>query len=199
MGNFPATRRVDEVYLASAITQFGEVRDTLPEDWDLIYRTNLLSPLQWTLHFYETMIGAGAGKIVLISSLAAYAGYPTATAYATMKAGLLGLFRSIRHEGAARQIHFYLASPGYVSTNIYKTALFRNTSYEKTMELIRSLGFRVLSADDAARRILKSVRSGKREFAFPQYASLMKWLAPRMPWLIGLVHQRIVRNFRRIP
>lgn len=193
---FPSGKGVDSVYLAAAVTLFGEVRDTLPEDWDRIYRTNLLSPIQWTRHFYAGMVEAKAGTIVIVSSLAAYSGYPTATAYATMKAGLLGLFRSLWYEGRSHGVAVHLASPGYVDTGIYRSATFRKTSYDKTMCQIDNLGFNVISADESASRIIRSVKLGEKEFAFPAYASVMKWVAPRMPFLIHLVHSRIIKGFR---
>lgn len=195
--NFPESKQVDAVYLAAAITIFGEVKDTLPEDWQRIYQTNLLSPVQWTLHFYRNMVRRRAGKIVIISSLAAYAGYPTAAAYATMKAGLLGLFRSLVFEGKQHNVELHLASPGYVDTGIYKTAIFRKTSYEAVMRQIESLGFRVLSAERTSRDILRAVRRGKGEFALPAYASIMKWAAPRFPKLINVVHSKILKSFRQ--
>jgi short-subunit dehydrogenase len=194
---FPADKRVDAVYLAAAVTQFGEVKDTWPEDWMRIYQVNLLSPVQWALHFYQHMVSGGAGRIVLISSLCCYAGYPTATAYATMKAGLLGMFRSLWHEGKARGVRMHLASPGYVNTDIYRNATFRETSYEKTMKEIAGLGFRIMSAEETARLVLRSVRRGECEFALPAYASLLKWVSPRFPALIGVIHARIVKCFRQ--
>ena len=195
--NFPASKKVDALYLAAAITIFGEVKDTLQEDWQRIYQTNLLSPVQWMHHFYSNMVRAKVGKIVIISSLAAYAGYPTAAAYATMKAGLLGLFRSLVFEGKPHNVTLHLASPGYVDTGIYKTAIFRKTSYEAVMSQIENLGFRVLSAERAAKSILRSVNRGKSEFALPAYASVMKWAAPRFPNLINVVHNKILKSFRQ--
>lgn len=195
--NFPSDKRVDAVYLVAAVTLFGEVRDTLPEDWDRIYRTNLLSPVQWVRHFYAEMVEAKAGTIVIVSSLAAYSGYPTATAYATMKAGLLGLFRSLWYEGRSHGVSFHLASPGYVDTGIYRSATFRKTSFDKTMRQIEGLGFGVISADDSAARIIRSVRRGRKEFAFPAYASVLKWIAPRSPSIIGAIHSKIVKGFRQ--
>ncbi len=195
-GTFPASEQVDTVYLGAAVTQFGEIKDTLPEDWDRIYRTNLLSSIQWTLHFYGHMVERKAGSIVLISSLAGYAGYPTATAYATMKAGLLGLFRSLWHEARSHGVAIHIASPGYVDTPIYKTAVFRKTSYEEIMSQIKSLGFGSLTAENAASRILKSVADGKSEFAFPRYASAMKWISPRLPFLIDMIHSKLIKSFR---
>lgn len=196
--HFPAEKQIDTVYLSAAVTLFGEVKDTLAEDWELIYRTTLLSPVQWVQHFYAAMVARKSGRIVLVSSLAAYAGYPTATAYATMKAGMLGLYRSLVHEGKAHNVAIHIASPGYVDTNIYKSAVFRKTSFERTMMQIESLGFPILSAARTAEVILRSVRRGKREFALPGYASFMIWLAPRAPILIGMVHARIVKRFRQI-
>lgn len=195
--NFPRNKRVDEIYLGAAITLFGEVKDTLPDDWEQIYHTNLLSPIQWAHYFYSSMVEQKAGKMVIISSLAAYAGYPTATAYATMKAGLLGLFRSLYYEGKSHGIQIHLISPGYVDTGIYQSAVFRQTSYEKTMEQIESIGLPIISAGKAATLIMNAVRRGEKEFAFPAYAAAMKWVAPRMPFLIGFIHRRIINGFRK--
>lgn len=190
--------RVDGVYLSAAVSLFGEVVDVLPEDWERIYQTNLLSPLQWLRHFYGNMVEQGAGgRIVLVSSLAAYSGYPTATPYATMKAGLTGLFRSLDYESRSHGISLVLASPGYVDTGIYRSAIFRRTTYERTMAQIKSLGFGIITAEAAARRILEGERAGRREFAFPLYAAAMKWIAPRLPWMLEGVHARIVKDFRK--
>ncbi|MEP2777358.1 MAG: SDR family NAD(P)-dependent oxidoreductase [Luteolibacter sp.] len=193
---FPAEFQVDEVYLAAAITAFGEFQHMRHEDWNLIYRTNLLSAVQLTQHFYCGMVERGGGKIILVSSLASYAGYPTATAYATMKAGLLGMFRSLQYEGEAHGVSIHHASPGYVGTGIYKAAIYRNTTYEATMDSIKKLGFSLLSAEKAAKTIIRGVARGRRDFAFPYYASAMKWIAPRFPCVITLVHARMMGIFR---
>jgi len=195
--NFPHGKRVDAIYLAAAITAFGEVRNMLPEDWERIYQTNLLSPVQWTHYFYSKMVEAKAGTIVIVSSLAAYSGYPTATAYATMKAGLLGLFRSLWYEGQSHGVEIHLASPGYVDTGIYRSAIYRKTSYDRTMSQIDGLGFKSISAPETAACIIRAVKRGNKEFAFPAYAAAMKWVAPRMPFLINVVHSKIIKSFRK--
>lgn len=194
--NFPAGKRVDQLYLVAAITLFGEVKDTFASDWEIAYQTNLLSPVQWVVHFYKHMVAARSGRIVLVSSLAAYAGYPTATAYATMKAGLLGLYRSLVHEGKFHQVDIHIASPGYVDTEIYKRAVYRNTSYERVMAQIQMLGFRILSARESATIILANVAKGKKQFALPFYASAFTWISPRFPFVIDRIHARILKTFR---
>ncbi|MGD7652664.1 MAG: SDR family NAD(P)-dependent oxidoreductase [Verrucomicrobiales bacterium] len=187
---------VVEVYLSAAFTMFGEVKDLRDEDWQRIYETNLLGAVQWALHFFRVMVARGGGRIVVLSSLAAYTGYPTAAAYATMKAGLLGLFRSLWYEGRRHGVFCQIVSPGYVDTNIYKAAVFRNTTYEKTVGNIRKLGFPMLTAEETAVRIIRNVRKGKRQYVLPQYAALMAWIAPRAPFLIDRVHREVVKRFR---
>lgn len=195
-GTFPEEVRVDQVFLAAAVTQFGEVKDTQREDWNRIYLTNLLSPIQWMRHFYAGMVKRRAGRIVLISSLAAYTGYPTATAYATAKAGLLGLYRSMWHEGRAHGVAFHIASPGYVDTRIYQSAVFRGTTYEKIMAQTKRMGFPMLSAPDAAARILRAIEKGRSEFSLPAYATVLRWLSYRLPFLIAHIHTKVIKQFR---
>ncbi len=187
---------VKEVYLAAAISMFGELKDTYSEDWESIYRINLLSPIQWSRHFYEGMVSRKRGRIVLISSLAAYSGYPTATAYATMKAGLLGLYRSLVHEGSGHGVSFHIACPGYVRTGIYRAATFRKTSYEDTLRQIDELGFGMIEPDEAARNILRAIRAGAKEHTFPFYATAMKWISPRFPFVVDMIHRRMMKRFR---
>ncbi|MBX3739901.1 MAG: SDR family NAD(P)-dependent oxidoreductase [Akkermansiaceae bacterium] len=195
--HFPEGKVIDEVYLAAAVSSFGEFHETLPEDWERLYHTNLLSPIQWTHHFYRNMVPHRKGRIVLISSLAGYTGYPTATAYAAMKGGLLGLFRSLCFEAGMNGVSLHLVSPGYVKTRIYEAAIFRKTSYEQTMKLINEMGFPMITPEKSARLIIRGVARNKAEFALPGYASLLKWIAPRFPWMIGMVHRKMMKSFRR--
>ncbi|MBK1881058.1 SDR family NAD(P)-dependent oxidoreductase [Luteolibacter pohnpeiensis] len=194
--HFPPDKQVDQVYLAAAISMFGEVKDIKPEDWQKLYQTNYLSPIQWCHYFYSQMVTRKSGRIVLISSLSAYSGYPTSTVYATMKAGLLGLYRSLLHEGRANGVAIHLVSPGFVNTSIFKKAIYRGTGYEKTLREIKATRFPIEPAEKVARLILRGVNQGKQEFALPLYAKAVKWIAPRFPFAIGIIHRQLMKRFR---
>ncbi len=189
--------RVDELYLAAAVSIFGEVRDLRLEDWEKIYRTDLLSYAQWVREIYGGMVVRREGLIVLISSLAAYTGYPTSVPYAAMKAGLGGLCSSLYPEAKRYGVRFHLANPGFVDTGIYRRAIYRGTTYEATMERIHSTGFRMISPEEAARRILVAIAKKRRFSTFPMYAVLLKWVASRMPVMLRPIHRSIVRKFRK--
>lgn len=194
-----AGRSIDQLYLAAAVSIFGEVKDIREDDWNLLYRTNLLSCVQWIQAFYPQMVARRSGSVVLIASLSGYVGYPTSVPYATMKAGLLGLFKSLWHEANQYGVRVHLVAPGYVDTGIYRAAIYRGTSFERTMEIISDMGFKMISAERAAAAILEGMRQGKYEICFPGYARLMAWLAPRAPMLVRLLHNGLVTRFRQFP
>lgn len=190
--------RLDELYLAAAVSIFGEVKDVQAEDWDQIYRTDLLSYVQWVQAVYEAMAKVRRGRIVMVSSLAGYAGYPTSVPYATMKAGLLGLFRTLRHEAPGHGVSVHLVSPGYVRTGIYRAAIYRRSNFDNTLKQIDEMGFKMIEPAEAAEIILKGIKAGKEEVVFPGYAKLLAWIAPRFPWLVGSIHARMVKRFREL-
>jgi short-subunit dehydrogenase len=190
--------RLDEIYLAAAVSIFGEVKDIHPEDWDLIYRTDLLSYCQWVQVVYTAMATAGRGRLVLVSSLAGYAGYPTSVPYATMKAGLLGLYRTLRYEAPQHGVSVHLVSPGYVRTGIYQSAIYRRSNYDNTLKQIEEMGFGMIESAAAATATLKGVTAGKKEIVFPGYARLLSWAGPRFPWLLRGIHARMVKRFREL-
>lgn len=198
LAQFTKEVRLDELYLAAAVSIFGEVKDIQPEDWDLIYRTDLLSYVQWTQAVYEAMAKVRRGRIVLVSSLAGYAGYPTSVPYATMKAGLLGLFRTLRHEAPGQGVSVHLVSPGYVRTGIYRSAIYRRSNFDNTLKQIDEMGFKMIEPSEAAEIILKGIKAGKEEIVFPGYAKVLAWIAPRFPGLVKGIHNRMVKRFREL-
>ncbi|MFD2256689.1 SDR family NAD(P)-dependent oxidoreductase [Luteolibacter algae] len=191
--NFPEDLPIDSVYLAAGMTSFGEFQYLKSEDLELLYKVNLLSPIQMCHHFYRHMIARKSGEIVLVSSLSAFTGYPTASFYATTKAGLLGLYKSLVYEGKCHGVSVVHVAVGYVNSSIYKNAIYRNTTYERTMKSIKKLGFAILEPREAAQKIVRGVERGKTNFATPAYATLMKWIAPRVPRLVNLVHRRMLK------
>lgn len=196
-GDLKSAGRIDALYFAAGVSIFGEAKDLLPEDWARVYRTNLLSAVQWTSEIYQTMVEAGEGTIVLVASLAAYAGYPTSVPYAAMKAGLLGLYRTLSYEARLHGVKVVLSSPGYVETGIFKSAIYRVTTYEKTMTLINGLGFGLMPASKAAKSIIRGIAGGKTEFAFPYYAKLMAWSTQRFAFMARPIHALMLRRFRK--
>lgn len=85
------------------------------EFWDRILRVNLLSAF-WMTKALAPQLRAARGAVVNTVSLAAIAGGGSSTAYATAKAGLLGLTRELAR-GLAPEVRVNGIAPGYVNSN----------------------------------------------------------------------------------
>jgi short-subunit dehydrogenase len=184
---------IEALYHCVGRNTFGEVADLLMDDLEWVYQTNLLTAAQWVSLVYPDMAKRGGGTLVLLSSLSAYAGFPMATPYAASKQAMLALGYSIWPEAAEVGVNFHIACPGFVQTRIFEASRFRDCDLAGVMQCIRKLGFPIMSADKAARRLLKDVRRGKRLIIFPLYAKLMAFLGRRMPWFIDIFHRRVIR------
>ena len=105
---------------------------------------------------------AGQGHIAMMASVAGYRGLgPLTTAYGPTKAAVINLAEALRNDLAARGIMVSVINPGYVATPMTSTNTF-------------PMPF-IVSAEDAARRIVRGLEKGKFEIAFPwQLVALMK-------------------------
>ena len=118
---------------------------------------NALEPL------LKDMIARRAGQIALVASVAGYRGLPKAVAYAPSKAAVISLAEVLRLDLARHDVMVNLINPGFVETPMTSVNRF-------------PMPFMV-TADDAAVRIIAGLRKGKFEIAFPwQLVALMKAL-----------------------
>jgi len=87
-----------------------------PSGWDALYRVNLLAPMLLTRHLLPGMLQRGWGRLVFVSSESARAGAGGETVYATYKAGLLGLSKSLAREAARGNVTSNAVCPGPIDT-----------------------------------------------------------------------------------
>ena len=84
--------------------------------WQQTISTNLLGPAQLSYCAARAMAGRGGGRIVNVSSRAAFRGEPGAPAYAASKAGLNAFSQSLAKALAPRGVYVFVVAPGWVST-----------------------------------------------------------------------------------
>ncbi len=90
------------------------IEEIAPADWDRVLAVQLRGAFLMTRAALPEMYGGGGGAIVNISSVAARMAYTWGAAYATSKAGLLGLTRTTAAEGAQRGVRANAILPGPV-------------------------------------------------------------------------------------
>ncbi|HLW98537.1 MAG TPA: SDR family NAD(P)-dependent oxidoreductase [Candidatus Acidoferrales bacterium] len=90
------------------------IEEITASDWESVMAANLRGAFLMTRAALPAMYGRGGGAILNISSVAARAAIPWGAAYATSKAGLLGLTRTTAAEGAQHGVRANAVLPGPV-------------------------------------------------------------------------------------
>jgi 3-oxoacyl-[acyl-carrier protein] reductase len=88
------------------------------EDWDRVLDTDLKGAFLTTKAALRPMMRHRWGRIINVASVVAYTGNAGQASYASAKAGLLGLTKSVAREVATRGITANVVAPGLVDTDM---------------------------------------------------------------------------------
>lgn len=108
--------RLDIVVHAAGITRDAVLWKLPLADWDLVHSVNLRGAFLLLRHAVPVMRRGSGGRVVLIGSINGSRGKFGLTAYASSKAGLLGLAKSAARETARFGICVNVVEPGMVRT-----------------------------------------------------------------------------------
>jgi NAD(P)-dependent dehydrogenase (short-subunit alcohol dehydrogenase family) len=115
-----ASRRMDAVVNNAGVFPDHPPLGTEYADWIAAWERTLAINLKGPAHLSycaaRTMAAQGHGRIVNVSSRAAFRGEPAAPAYAASKAGLNALSQSLAKALAPRGVYVFVVAPGWVAT-----------------------------------------------------------------------------------
>ena len=117
--------------------------------WGAVYCTKYALPY----------IQKSQGSIVGISSVAGFHGLPGRTGYSSSKYAMHGLLETIRVENLKKHVHVLIVAPGFTASNVRFSALTADGSQQGASP--REEG-KMMTADEAARRIVRAVAKRKR-------------------------------------
>lgn len=105
------------------VNNAGTTRDTLlvrmsEEDWDVVIDTNLKGTFNCTKAVSRQMMRQRYGRIINITSVSGIAGNPGQANYASAKAGIIGLTKTVAKELGSRGITCNAVAPGFVLTDL---------------------------------------------------------------------------------
>ena len=115
--------RVHIVVNSAAKGHFAHLLEVTEEQWDETMRTNLKSVYLSCQTFIPSMIAAGGGVFVNISSVNASVANPSLIDYATSKSGLNALTRNVALDYGLKGIRANVVAPGAVFTPAAAAAL----------------------------------------------------------------------------
>jgi len=147
------------------------------------------------------MAKQGHGHIVNISSASGLIPQPGNSSYCTCKHGIVGLSLSMRFEGADLGVKVSAVCPGDMKTSVYENMVVMNMPHDEVVRVSRLSHFpiRQMSAEDAARAILRGVSRNQALIVFP---AAVRWIwrvyraSPRLIYWISLRRMRMFRKLR---
>ena len=138
---------------------YGPVLNHKIKDAIDTFETNARATIEITLAACATLDDEGRyGRILNVSSAAAFFPYPHFAAYAASKAAINNFSIALDHELAPQNIRILTACPGQIATDFRKNASKGHSLKHSTLSL---------SPLKAARHILSQIKSDKQLYIFP--------------------------------
>jgi len=88
------------------------------EEWDTVLSVNLKAAFMFIREVSRYMIRQRQGKIINMTSVVGMMGNPGQANYASAKAGLIALTKSVAKELAKRNVQSNAIAPGYIQTDM---------------------------------------------------------------------------------
>jgi len=102
----------------AGITRDGLLVRMSDEDWSSVIDTNLSGAFYMTRAAGKVMMKARSGSIINISSVVGLTGNAGQVNYASAKAGLVGMTKSVARELASRGVRANVVAPGFIATDM---------------------------------------------------------------------------------
>ncbi|MBZ0113792.1 MAG: SDR family oxidoreductase [Thermoanaerobaculia bacterium] len=179
--------RIDILVHNAGISQRSLVVDTELSVVRRLVDVDLIGSISLTQAALPTMIEAGGGRFVVVSSLVGLFGTPKRSAYSAAKHGLHGYFESLRAELYGRGIRVTMVCPGFVRTEITYHALTGDGSEQGTLDRAQAEG---MKPEECARRVVKAIDAGRAQVLIGGREVAMAWIARLAPWL----YRRLIRR-----
>jgi len=181
--------RVDLLINNAGVSQRALAADTdLAVDRRLI-EIDYLGTVALTKAVLPGMVAAGAGRIVVVSSLVGKFGTPLRSSYSAAKHALHGFFESLAAEVWDDGVRVTVVCPGFIRTELPVHALTADGTPQGTMDRAQERG---MAPDVCAERILRAVDRGAAEVLIGGKERFAVYLKRFFPGLF----RRVIRRAR---
>jgi NAD(P)-dependent dehydrogenase (short-subunit alcohol dehydrogenase family) len=140
--------RLDVLVNNAAISLRKPTEELTAEEIDRVLGVNVRGVLLLTVACLPTMIAAGAGSVVSITSISGRRGTPRRGIYGPSKAAIDGMTRALAMEYGPRGIRFNAVAPGVVHTAMWRAELAREGVEPTVLGMIPAR--RLTDADEVA-------------------------------------------------
>lgn len=180
--------RIDILYNNAGISQRSTTIDTEMNVINKIMDVNYFAPVILTKALLPQMIKNGGGQLVVTTSIAGRFGFPLRCAYSSSKHALYGFFETVQAEYYDQNIRVTIVCPGRVQTKISFYALEKDGTPHGKLDKGQAGG---VTAEQAARKIVKAVAKQKREVLVGKKELLMAYIKRFLPGLAAKMARKL--------
>jgi short-subunit dehydrogenase len=159
----------------------GAVESLALEDYRRQFETNVFGVLR-TIHATLGDLKTSRGRLVIIGSVSGHLATPGSSPYAMSKFAVRALAEALGHELAPAGVAVTLVSPGFVQSEIRRVD---NTGVLRTETPEPIPAWLVVSAERAARTIVRAVARRRREIVVTGHGKVAVFLQRHAPWLVA--------------
>lgn len=145
---------VDAILYCAGAYEPMTAPDWQPEEAVRIAEVNFIGALRVLGRVVPAMARRGSGRVVLIGSLAGFAGLPGAIGYGASKAALMHLAENLRADLKGTGVVVQRANPGFIRTRLTAKNDFSMPQ--------------LMTPEDAAGHVMAAIRSGRFSTSFPR-------------------------------
>jgi dehydrogenase/reductase SDR family protein 7B len=184
---------IDILINCGGVSSRSSFVDTKLEIDEMVMQINFLSGAALAKAVVPNMVLNKFGKIIWISSVQGLVGIPSRTSYAASKFAVQGYCEALRAELATSGITVHCVSPGYIRTNLSKSAMTGDGTAHGKMDATTAKG---ADPKNVAVEVLDSVANGKNDFivAATTSAKAAIWARLLCP---GLLQKMLVKRFQK--
>lgn len=178
--------RIDVLINNAGAIAVGPLESTEIEDFEHAMNVMFWGMLYPTFEVMPAMRARGSGHIVNITSIGGKLSVPHLMPYSSAKFAAVGFSEGLHAEMAADGVHVITVVPGLMRTGSHTNAEFSGQPRKEFtwFSLAASLPITSMSAEGAARRIVKAIERGETEVVLTWQASLGMRLHGVMPGLM---------------
>jgi dehydrogenase/reductase SDR family protein 7B len=173
---------VDLLVLSGGCSSRSSFLDTSLDVDKMLMNVNFLASAAICKGVVPSMVRRNSGSIIWISSIQGLIGTPFRTSYAASKFAVQGYCESLRSELSSSGVKVQCVSPGYINTNLSKSAITGDGSKYGVTDETTANG---AEPNHVAVDIINSARTNKMDYIVAadlsaRVALLLKVLSPRV-------------------
>jgi NAD(P)-dependent dehydrogenase (short-subunit alcohol dehydrogenase family) len=131
--------RIDILFTSAGVLVSGSVTDTSLADWQRTLAVNLTGSFLCARAVLPSMIAAGGGSIVLMSSVSGIVAEPAIAAYCASKGGIVMLGRQMAVDYGRLGVRVNVICPGWIDTPFNDPAIEQAGGIEAVQPFIETM------------------------------------------------------------